>query len=123
MMTHSIMGSSFLDHNTRSEAGEQRKYAVPESMVDLTKMAVVAMEEERIFPHLTRDETETSRIQETAFMQLFERSELVVLESAARALGNAGIRGHENQGALNFYGTAMAVVKHQHRQNKKKCSR
>ena len=98
------MGSSFLDHNTRSEAGEQRKmqYAVPESMVDLTKMAVMAMEEERILPHLTRDETETSRIQETAFMQLFERSELAVLESAVRALGNAGIRGHENQGALNF---------------------
>ena len=113
----SVMGSWFLKYATTNETGEQRgvEIAVPESLVDEMKMAVEAMAEEEIISQL--NETETSTNQETAFEQLFARPELSLLESAAHALGNAGIMGYENQGALNFYGVAMAVLKAQRREN------
>ena len=113
----SVMGSWFLKYATTNETGEQRgvEIAVPESLVDEMKMAVEAMAEEDIISQL--NETETCTNQETAFEQLFARPELSLLESAAHALGNAGIMGYKNQGALNFYGVAMAILKEQRREN------
>ena len=115
----SVLGSTFLEYETTTEEGEQRTvvFAVPESLVDQTKEAVEAMEEESVISQLNGDETETRTIQDTAFERLFEQPELELLDGAARALGAAGIRGHEHQGALNFYGTAMAVVQEQQRKN------
>ena len=111
----SVMGTSFLEYATTSETGEQRKveFVVPESLVDQTKKAVEELKEERL---INSDETATRTIRETTFQRFFARPELSLLESAAHALGNAGITGRENQGALNFYATTMAVLKQQQHQ-------
>ena len=114
----SVMGSSFLQYNTTLETGEQRKveFIVPESLVDQTKNALEAAKEERMISQLNQDETEARTARESAFQRLFEQPEIALLESAARALGDAGIMGYENQGALNFYGVAQALIKAQQRE-------
>ena len=112
-MLASIMGASFLVYNTTRETGENRKieFVVPESLVDQTKNALAAAKEERMISQLDQDETETRTATRSAFHRLFEQPEIALLESAARALGNAGIMGYENQGALNFYAVARALLK------------
>ena len=113
----SVMGSSFLQYNTTLETGEQRKveFIVPESLVDQTKNALEAAKEERMISQLNQDEAEARTARESAFQRLFEQPELALLESAARALGDAGIMGYEHQGALNFYGVAKALLTAQRR--------
>ena len=113
----SVMGSSFLQYESVSEGGERRKVEVivPESLVDQTKEAIESRKEERIVSRLNGiDETETLTARERAFERLFSRPELTLLENASYALGRAGILGHENQGALNFYGFAIAILRQQH---------
>ena len=109
----SVVGSSFLQYTTTLETGEQEKveFVVPDSLVEQMKEAIETRKEARLLSQLNRDETETTRVRETAFERLFARPEIRLLESAAHALGNAGIMGRENQGALNFYGVVKTVVK------------
>ena len=116
----SVMGSSFLQYNTTLETGEQRKVEIiiPESLVDQTKNALEAAKEERMISQLNQDETEARTMRESAFQRLFEQPEIALLESAARALGDAGIMGYENQGALNFYGVAKALLTAQNRERR-----
>ena len=113
----SVMGSSFLQYNITLETGEQRKveFIVPESLVDQTKNAFEAAKVERMISQLNQDETEARTARESAFQRLFKQPEIALLESAAIALGNAGIMGYENQGALNFYGVAKALLTAQNR--------
>ena len=115
----SVMGSSFLKYATTTETGEKRKveFIVPESLVDEMKLAVEAKKEERLISQLNGDQTETHTIQGRAFERFFARPELALLGGAATALGEAGVMGYENQGALNFYAVASAVLKAQHREN------
>ena len=109
----SVMGSSFLQYKT----GEQRKveFIVPESLVDQTKNALAAAKEGRMISQLERDETQAYIARESAFQRLFEQPEMALLENAVTALGDAGIMGYENQGALNFYGVAKALLTAQHK--------
>ena len=113
----SVMGASLLVYNATGETGENRKieFVVPESLVDQTKNALAAAKDERMISQLDRDETQAYIARESAFQRLFEQPEIALLESAARALGDAGIMGYENQGALNFYGVAKALLTAQHR--------
>ena len=115
----SVVGSSFLQYKTTSATGEREKleFVVPESLFDQAKEAIEARKEERLLAQLNRGEEDTTRVRETAFERLFARPEIQLLESASHALGTAGILGQENQGALNFYGVAMSLVKILHRQN------
>ena len=115
----SVVGSSFLQYTTTLETGDREKheFVIPDSLVDQAKEAIEARKEERLLSQLNQDETETTRVRETAFERLFARPEINLLESASHALGDAGILGRENQGALNFYGVAMTMVELLHRQN------
>ena len=113
----SVMGSSFLQYTTMSRTGEREKqeFVVPESLFNQAKEAIEARKEERLLAQLNRGEEDTTRVRETAFERLFARPEIQLLEGAARALGNAGVMGRSNQGALNFYGIVMRVIKILHR--------
>ena len=112
----SILGSSFIQYTTTDREGEPRKeeFLVPESMMEQAKEAVENRKEERLISQLEgNDETETHTASQRAFERLFTRPELGLLMNASNALGRAGIMGYANQGALNFYGVAIAVVKQQ----------
>ena len=113
-----VLGSNFLKETTTDENGERRKhqYVVPESLVDQAKEESEATrKEQRITSHLTeQSESEFQTAQERAFQMLFLREEISLIVPAAKALGRAGVMGYENQGALNFYGVALALAKHQH---------
>ena len=114
-----VLGSNFFKETTTDENGERRKhqYVVPESLVDQAKEESEATrKEQRITSHLTeQSESEFQTAQERAFQMLFLRQEISLIVPAAKALGRAGVMGYENQGALNFYGVAMALAKHQGR--------
>ena len=63
----------------------------------------------RMLSQLEGNDTEVTT--ESAFQELFQRPEITLIESAAIALGRAGVMGYENQGALNFYMVARALIK------------
>ena len=114
----SVLGSSFIQYTTTDREGEPRKeeFLVPESMMEQAKEAVENRKEERLISQLEgNDETETRTVRQSAFERLFARPELTLLMNASVALGQAGIMGFENQGALNFYAVAIAVLKQQQR--------
>ena len=116
----SVMGSTFVKFATTNQEGVSRnvEYSVPKTLIDQTKEALEAGKEDRLSSLLgEQNETETRTTVSVAFERLFERPELGLLESASFALGRAGVLGQENQGALNFYGVAMAVVKQLYRQS------
>ena len=116
----SVMGSTFVKFANTNQEGVSRniEYSVPKPLVDQTKEALEAGKEDRLSSLLgEQNETETSTTVSVAFGRLFERPELGLLESASFALGRAGVMGYENQGALNFYGVAMALVKQLYRQS------
>ena len=53
------------------------------------------------------DTAGTAEIKRLAFSALFSRPEMDTIVKMAQALGEAGIMGHKNQPALNFYGLAL----------------
>ena len=114
----SVMGNTFLQYSTTGPDGESRRadYSVPKLLVEETKEALEAGKEDRMTSLLgEQNEAETRLTVGTAFEHLFQRSELALLENASIALGRVGIMGSENQGALNFYGVAMTLVKQLYR--------
>ena len=106
-----VMGHSFLEYNTTLEDGTQKTvdYAVPDSLAEQAKEAVESAKMERMLSQLSDMGTEQAI--ETAFQDLLLRPEIALIESAAIALGQAGVMGYENQGALNFYMVAKALIK------------
>ena len=115
-----VLGTNFLQQTTTGENGEpiKHQFIVPESLIDRVKEGIKTRKEQRITSQLTgQSETEAKTAQALALMRLFTRREISLIEPAAKALGRAGVMGYENQGALNFYGVAMALIKAQDPQN------
>ena len=106
-----VMGHSFLEYNTTLEDGRIKivDYAVPDSLAEQAKEAVESAKVERMLSQLEDNDTEVTT--ESAFQELFQRPEIALIESAAIALGRAGVMGYENQGALNFYMVARALTR------------
>ena len=110
-----VLESHFLEQITINENGERRKsqFILPESFVDQAKEGIRTENEERIISQLAagKSEMEVQTTQALALQRLLNRQDILLIESAAQALGKADVRGYENQGALNFYGVAMAVAR------------
>ena len=115
-----VLGTNFLQQTTTGENGEpiKHQFIVPESLIDRVKEGIKTRKEQRITSQLTgQSETEAKTAQALSLMRLFTRREISLIEPAAKALGRAGVMGYENQGALNFYGVAMALIKARDPQN------
>ncbi|CAI8007659.1 hypothetical protein GBAR_LOCUS5321 [Geodia barretti] len=115
-----VLGTNFLQQTTTGENGEpiKHQFIVPESLIDRVKEGIKTRKEQRITSQLTgQSETEAKTAQALSLMRLFTRREISLIEPAAKALGRAGVMGYENQGALHFYGVAMALIKAQDPQN------
>lgn len=109
-----VLESHFLEQTTINENGERRKsqFILPESFVDQAKEDIRTKNEQRIISQLAGiSEMEVQTTQALALQQLLDRQDILLIESAAQALGRADVRGYENKGALNFYGVAMAVAR------------
>lgn len=110
----SIKGRTiFLLHNETAEGGASRKeYVVPEGIAANRKT-----KDGQRSSVLTRDllgEMEEEGANETrheALAELLEGPELDLMAEASEALGNEGIRGYENQAAMNFHGLALHYFK------------
>ena len=107
----SVMGNSFLGYNTTTEDGRRKiiNYVVPDSLADQAKEALESAKLERMLSQLSEDEREQAI--QFAFQELLQRPENTLIESAAVALGRAGVMGYENSGALKFYTVAIALIK------------
>ena len=106
-----VMGHSFLEYNTTLEDGTQKTvdYAVPESLAEQAKEAVESVKVEQVLSQLMDEGTEQAI--ESAFQELLQRPEITLIGSAATALGQAGVMGYKNSGALNFYMAARALAR------------
>ena len=106
-----IMGHSFLEYNTTLEDGRVKvvDYSVPKSLAEQTKEAMESARVEQMLSQLSDEGTKQAI--EFAFQELFKRSEITLIERAAIALGQAGVMGYKNQGALNFYMVARALTR------------
>ena len=103
-----IMGYSIFLHNNSLElqdGGTQRdmlEYVVPSTAADHVEKE---MKKHHITPKLLRT-LNTENVEEmkrSAFLELFSRLKMDALTSTISALGAAGVKGYENQAALNLY--------------------
>ena len=108
---YSAQGQSFFSTETQDSDGTLRKteYAVPSSMEAEAKEAFQEKKIQRMVGSF--DQRSARRFSEEAIRGLVERPEVKVLEEAARVLGERGVVGAENDGALLFYMTVMNLMR------------
>ena len=107
----SALGSSFLSMETTGDDGtvKNTNYIVPSSVVEQAKEAFKRGKTERVIPQLIQDEVQSTT--EQTIQELVRRPEISVLEKTAHTLGEMGVTGATNKGALLFYMTVLQLVK------------
>ena len=107
----SALGNSFLSTETTENDGTVKNtdYIVPSSVVEQAKAAFERGKTERVMPQLVQDEVQS--VTEQTILELVRRPEISVLEKATHVLGEMGVTGAANKGALLFYMTVLQLVK------------
>ena len=107
----SALGNSFLSTETTENDGTVKNtaYIVPSSVVEQAKAAFERGKTERVMPQLVQDEVQS--VTEQTILELVRRPEISVLEKATHVLGEMGVTGAANKGALLFYTTVLQLVK------------
>ena len=109
-------GQSFFTMETEQNDGTVTKmdYVIPDSMKEQAKEAFEQKKMDRILS--TLDHENAQQYTEQTIQSLIHRPEVTVLEQAARVLGEGGLIGRNNKGALLFYMTILNMVKSQDRE-------
>ena len=112
----SALGRSFFTMETMQSDRTQIKtdYAIPDSMSEQAKEAFEQRKIERMVEMF--DSSNTERSTEQAMQELLQRPEVRALEETVHRLGESGITGAENRGALLFYTTVLQLVKGRERE-------
>ncbi|CAI8009639.1 hypothetical protein GBAR_LOCUS6438 [Geodia barretti] len=108
---YSAQGQSFFATETTDRDGTLTKteYAVPSSMEAEAKEAFKQKKIQRMLGSL--DQSGARQSSEGAIRELVQRPEIKILEETARILGERGVIGAENDGALLFYMTVMNMLR------------
>ena len=108
---YTAQGQSFFATETQHSDGRVTKteYAVPNSMGEEAKEAFKQRKIDRMLGSF--EQSRAQQLSEGAIRELVQRSEVKVLEEAAQILGERGVIGAENAGALLFYMTVMNMVR------------
>ena len=107
----SALGSSFFSSETTQEDGTVLKtdYSVPRSISEQAKDAFEQRKTERMISMFDRDDT-ARRSAQLTMDELVRRPEVRVLEKTAQRLGEMGVVGARNRGALLFYMTVLKLL-------------
>ena len=107
----SALGSSFFSSETTQEDGTVLKtdYSVPQSISEQAKDAFEQRKTERMISMFDRDDT-ARRSAQLTMDELMRRPEVRVLEKTAQRLGEMGVVGARNRGALLFYMTVLKLL-------------
>ena len=104
-----IMDSTILLHSSggKEERAGIMEYAVPSAFT--ARLEKEMKRNNYISKKLLNslDTASTAEVKHSAFSKLLSRPEMDTIIEMAHALGAAGVYGHENQPALNFYGLAL----------------
>jgi hypothetical protein len=108
---YSAQGHSFFATETPVSDGTLTKteYAVPSSMESEAKEAFKQKKIQRMLGSF--DQNGARQSSEGAIRELVQRPEIKILEETARILGERGVIGAENDGALLFYMTVMNMLR------------
>lgn len=112
----SALGNSFLSMETTDNDGTMKKkdYIVPSSVEEQAKEAFESRKTERVVPQLVQDGVQS--ITEQTIQQLVRRPEIWILEKTIHILGEMGVTGKTNKGALLFYVTVLQLMKARERE-------
>ena len=107
----SALGSSFFSSETIQEDGTVLKtdYSVPQSISEQVKDAFEQRKTERMISMFDQDDTARHSAQLT-MDELVRRPEVRMLEKTAYRLGEMGVVGASNRGALLFYMTVLKLL-------------
>ena len=115
-----ILGYNILLHQSSLKGEEVRmtEYIVPPLAASRVEREVKQNQISQRLLQLVQamDDKETNATKVSAITQLMARPEMEAVIEVAKALGGAGIYGHESPAALNFYGVALNLAKLQNRE-------
>ena len=111
---YTALGRSFFTTEAVGRDGTKMEYAIPDSMIQQAKEAFEEQKMERLLSNFDGESAQISSGH--AILELIRRPEIRVLEEAARILGEGGLIGRDNRGALLFYTTVLNMVKERDRE-------
>ena len=110
-MLYSVEGQNFFAIETKKSDGTWKttEFAVPNFMETVAKEAF----QQGKIQQMTQlfDEGSARQLSEGALQTLARRSEVKILQEAAQKLGEMGVTGANNKGALLFYVTIMNIMR------------
>ena len=108
---YSALGRSFFTMETTQSDGTRQTtdYSIPSAVNDQAKWAFEQKKIDRMVSLFGREDVQSST--ENVIRELTHRPEVRVLEETAHTLGERGVTGRNNRGALLFYTMVLQLVR------------